>query len=141
MPYQGCYFGDCDFAPRSLEAVKDFRRLEVWQKSHKMSLTLYQETALFPGDERFGLTSQMRRCCVSIEANIAEGCGRSGDPDFRRFLHIALGSASELDCELLLARDLGFLKTEPYQKLFNELRSVKAMLSTLIRKIDADENG
>lgn len=118
--------------------MKDFRRLDVWQKSHQLSLSIYQETTRFPAEERFGLTSQIRRCCVSIEANIAEGCGRGGDPDFRRFLLIALGSASELDCELLLACDLGFLELKSHQNLFNNLRSVKAMLSTLIRKINSD---
>jgi len=91
-----------------------------------------------PNEEKFGLTSQIRRCCVSIEANIAEGCGRSGDLDLRRFLYIAPGSASELDCELLLARDLGLLTQGSHEKLLNELRSVKAMLSTFIRKIGTD---
>jgi four helix bundle protein len=95
-------------------------------------------TASVPNDERFGLTSQVRRCCVSIEANIAEGCGRGGEQDFRRFLHIALGSASELDCELLLAKYLEFLDTGAYENSYRELRSIKAMLSTLIRKIDSD---
>jgi four helix bundle protein len=118
--------------------VKDFRRLEVWQKSHRLSLAIYRATASFPSEEKFGLTSQVRRCCVSIEANIAEGCGRSGDLDLRRFLYIALGSASELDCELLLARDLGYLTRETHEKVFIELRSIKAMLSTLIRKIGTD---
>lgn len=118
--------------------MKDFRRLDVWQKTHSLSIAVYRVTAEFPAAERFGLTSQIRRCCVSIEANIAEGCGRGGDPDFRRFLHIALGSASELDCELLLASDLSFLKADRYESLSRELRSVKAMLSTLIRKITAD---
>ena len=118
--------------------MKDFRRLEVWQKAHSLSLAVYRDTAGFPKEERFGLTSQIRRCCVSVEANIAEGCGRGGDPDFRRFLQMALGSASELDCELLLSRDLGFLKTDRYEDLFGLLRSIKAMLSTLIRKITSE---
>ena len=91
--------------------MKDFRRLDVWQKSHALTLGIYKATAAFPNDERFGLTSQIRRCSVSIEANIAEGCGRGADPDFRRFLHMAPGSASELDCELLLSRDLSFIST------------------------------
>jgi four helix bundle protein len=114
--------------------VKDFRRLEVWQKAHRLSLAIYHATASFPNEEKFGLTSQIRRCCVSIEANIAEGCGRSGDLDLRRFLYIALGSASELDCELLLARDLGFLMQGSPEQLFNELRSIKAMLSSSSEK-------
>jgi len=118
--------------------MKDFRTLEVWQKAHGLSLLIYKSTASFPKDEKFGLTSQIRRCSVSIEANIAEGCGRGGDQDFRRFLYIALGSASELDCELLLAKDLSFLDDNDYENTYRELRSVKAMLSTFIRKIDSD---
>jgi four helix bundle protein len=118
--------------------MKDFRTLEVWQTAHALSMAVYKNTPSFPSDERFGLTSQIRRCCVSIEANIAEGCGRGGDQDFRRFLLIALGSASELDTELLLARDLEFLKLASYELLFPELRSIKAMLSALIRKIGSD---
>ena len=118
--------------------MKDFRTLEVWQKAHSLSLAIYKGTANFPVDERFGLTSQIRRCCVSIEANIVEGCGRGGDQDFKRFLHMALGSASELDCELLLSRDLGFLASEQHQGLYKDLNSVKAMLSKLIRKIATD---
>jgi four helix bundle protein len=118
--------------------MKDFRTLEVWQKAHALTLAVYKNTSNFPADERFGLTSQIRRCCVSIEANIAEGCGRGGDQDFRRFLLIALGSASELDTEMLLARDLEFMKPASYDQLFPELRSIKAMLSALIRKIGSD---
>lgn len=117
--------------------MRDFRTLEVWQKAHALSLDIYKNTAGFPWDERFGLTSQIRRCCVSIEANIAEGCGRGGEQDFKRFLHIALGSASELDTELLLARDLEFMNSANYERLFPQLRSIKAMLSTL-RKISFD---
>src|SRR5436305_13625182 len=83
--------------------MRDFRTLNVWQKAHALSIAIYKATATFPSEEKFGLTSQIRRCCVSVEANIAEGCGRGGEQGFRRFLHIALGSASEL----LLARDLG----------------------------------
>jgi four helix bundle protein len=118
--------------------MRDFRTLEVWQKAHLLSIAVYKNTMNFPADERFGLTSQIRRCCVSIEANIAEGCGRGGEQDFRRFLYIALGSASELDTELLLARDLGLMNPKSHDGLFAELRSVKAMLSALIRKIGSD---
>ncbi|MBV9072624.1 MAG: four helix bundle protein [Acidobacteria bacterium] len=118
--------------------MKDFRLLQVWQRAHKLSLAIYKVTGSFPVDERFGLTSQVRRCAVSIEANIAEGCGRGSDLEFRKFLYVALGSASELDCELLLGHDLGFLSKHDYEQILTELKSLKAMLSTLIRKITAD---
>jgi len=110
----------------------------VWRKAHELSLAVYKSTSRFPSDEKFGITSQIRRCCVSIEANIAEGCGRDGDQEFRRFLCISMGSASELDCHLLLAHDLGFLGKSHYQQLSKLPNEVKLMLSSLIRKIEAE---
>jgi four helix bundle protein len=89
--------------------VQDYRHLKVWEKAHQLTLAVYKATVPFPKDELYGLTSQIRRACTSIPANIAEGCGRDGDAEFARFLRIAMGSASELDYHLLLARDLGFL--------------------------------
>ena len=116
--------------------MKDFRTLLVWRKAHELSLAVYRATTYFPPDEKFGMTSQVRRCCVSIEANIAEGCGRDGDQEFRRFLCISMGSATELDCHLVLARDLEFLTPSVYQPLSKQLTEVKSMLAVLIRKID-----
>ena len=89
--------------------MKDFRKQKVWQKSHKLTLEIYKVTMGFPRDEIYGLTSQLRRCCSSIPANIAEGCGRNSDADFSRFLQISMGSATELEYHLLLSHDLGML--------------------------------
>jgi len=77
--------------------MKDFRQLSVWEKAHRLTLAVYEATKPFPTDERYGLTSQIRRSCASIPANIAEGCGRAGDGEFRKFLQVAMGSATELD--------------------------------------------
>jgi four helix bundle protein len=77
--------------------VRDFRKLQVWQKSHQLALDIYRLTIDFPKSEQFGLTRQMRRAAVSIPANIAEGCGRETEREFQRFLHIAAGSANELE--------------------------------------------
>jgi hypothetical protein len=77
--------------------VKGFRDLKVWEKAHQLTLQVYKATASFPKEEMFGLTSQIRRAAASIPANIAEGCGRSGDAELGRFLQIAMGSASELE--------------------------------------------
>jgi four helix bundle protein len=101
--------------------LKDFRDLKVWAKSHALAPEIYGATEKFPREELFGLTSQMRRCCVSIGANIAEGAGKRGNNEFQRFLQIAAGSASELDYHLLLARDLGFLPDASHQKLAIDL--------------------
>ena len=121
--------------------MKDFRQLRVWEKAHRLTLAIYAATRGFPAEERFGLTSQIRRCSASIGANIAEGCGRTGDGDFHRFLDIAMGSANELDYHLLLARDLKYLDAAKYEGLNRQLFEVKRMLSTLIRKVGTDRRG
>jgi four helix bundle protein len=90
--------------------VKDFHDLKVWQKAHELTLAVYRTTAGFPRQELYGLTSQLRRSCASIPANLAEGCGRNGDAELARFRSIAMGSASELEYHLLLARDLKLVK-------------------------------
>jgi four helix bundle protein len=117
--------------------VQDFRNLKVWEKSHQLTLSVYRDTQRFPKEELYGLTSQMRRACASIPANIAEGCGRGGDPEFRRFLQIAMGSASELDYQLLLARDLGLLPVANHERLTAGVIEVKRMLASLIHRLDA----
>ena len=118
--------------------VKDFRRLEVWEKAHQMVLAVYRATNSLPRFELYGLTSQIRRAAASIPANIAEGCGRMTDGDFARFLQIAMGSATELDYHLLLAKDLGFLSECDYQNLSQMVHRVKSMLAPLIRKVEGD---
>ncbi len=97
--------------------MKNFRDLRVWQEAHRLTLEVYAATKSFPRDELFGLTSQIRRAAVSIEANLAEGCGRGSDGELQRFAHIAMGSASELECHLVIALDLGLLKREAYEEL------------------------
>jgi len=117
--------------------MKDFRTLQVWRKAHELTLEVYQATKQFPQDERFGLTSQMRRSSSSIPTNIAEGCGRATNSDFKRFLQIAFGSASELDYQLILSTDLGFMSDESHGELEGRTLEVKRMLSSLIRKIQS----
>ena len=118
--------------------MKDFRDLRVWLKAHELTLKVYTETASFPKEELYGLTSQIRRCSASIAANIAEGCGRRGNGEFHRFLQIAAGSASELDYHLLLANDLKFLKQTQYQELYKALLELRRMLTALITKVEAE---
>lgn len=103
-----------------------------------MTLAVYNATTMFPRDELYGLTSQIRRSCVSIPANIAEGCGRGGDGEFARFLQIAMGSASEIEYHLLLASDLKFLDGSNYERLATEVTEVKRMLTSLIQKLKAE---
>jgi four helix bundle protein len=118
--------------------MQEFRNLTVWQRSHQLTLLIYQATATFPREEIYGLISQIRRAAASILANIAEGCGRGSDADFARFLQIAMGSASELDYHLLLAHDLGFLDNISYSPFITELTQIKRMLNALIRKLKAN---
>lgn len=121
-----------------IQTMRDFRSLKVWQKAHNLTLDLYQATATFPQAHRFELTSQMQRAGVSIAANIAEGCGRSGEAEFAHFLNVAMGSASELQYHLLLARDLNLLNKQGYKRLEQQVAEVKRMLTSLIQRLSAD---
>ncbi len=112
--------------------MQDFRRLEVCQAAHQLTLAIYAHTRQFPREELYGLTSQLRRASASIAANIAEGCGRSGDGEVGRFLQMAMGSASELEYHLLLSRDLRLLSAADHRRLSTEAVRVKKMLASLI---------
>lgn len=101
--------------------MKNFKELKIWQKSHQLVLEIYKVTAMFPQQELYGITSQIRKAAASIPANIAEGCGRNTEPDFARFLQIAMGSASELEYHLLLAYDLSIIDHSVDEKLNSEL--------------------
>ena len=92
--------------------MRDFRELKVWEKAHLLTLKIYKVTKGYPKEELYGLTSQLRRACVSIPTNIAEGCVRSSDADFARFLYIALGSTSELEYLIVLSNDLKFIENK-----------------------------
>lgn len=118
--------------------MKDFRNLEVWERAHALTLSVYKTTVYFPAEERFGLTSQMRRCSASIGANIAEGCGKGGNPEFQRFLQIASGSASEIEYHLPLANDLGYLSESAHRELMQQLTPLRRMLTSLIQKVDSE---
>jgi four helix bundle protein len=115
--------------------MRDFRKLQVWEKSHALVLSIYQSTRSFPKDELFGLTSQMRRASVSIPANIAEGAGRESIPERLHFLHIANGSASELQYYLLLSNDLGYFSAQTYEKTSQDLAEIKRMLTGLMKTL------
>ena len=117
--------------------MKDFRQLKVWEKSHELALSIYHITASFPREEVYGLASQIRRAASSIPSNIAEGCGRNGDAELARFCIIARGSASELEYQLLLARDLKLLHPNDYETLSRQTIEIKRMLTVLVQKLTA----
>lgn len=115
--------------------MQDYKKLSTWEKAHLLAIAIYQVTSDFPKDELFGLTSQIRRACVSIPANIAEGCGRGSSVELGRFLQIAQGSASELEYHILLAHDLKLLNDQEYDRLGGQVNEVRKMLTMLIRKL------
>jgi len=115
--------------------MQDYRKLDVWSRAHQLALAVYRHTTNFPKSELSGLTSQLRRASVSISANIAEGCGRETNSDMGRFLAMALGSASELECELLLARDLEFIGEVEHSEVAHEVGGVKRMMTSLQQRV------
>ena len=118
--------------------MKDFRKLKVWDRAHQLVLTVYQTTMSFPRDETYGLTAQIRRSASSIPSNIAEGCGRDGDAELARFCLIASSSASELEYQLLLARDLKLIQAKDYEKLSAQTVEIKRILTVLVQKLTAE---
>ena len=117
--------------------MQSFRSLLVWEKAHKLTLDVYSFSKTFPREEIYGLTSQMRRASTSIGMNIAEDCCRKGNVELARFLQIAMGSASELEYQLLLAHDLDYLRNPEYERLAIQAVEVKRMLSSLMQKVKA----
>jgi four helix bundle protein len=115
--------------------MRNYRDLEVWERAHTLTLAIYKGTQCFPSEERFGLTSQIRRSCSSIPANLAEGCGRRSDGEMARYVQIAMGSGAELSYHLPLSRDLGLLGGGDYTKLKAELSGIMRMLSALSQKL------
>ena len=116
--------------------MRNFQELGIWIKSHALTLKIYSATKSFPKEELFGLVSQMRRSSSSIPSNIAEGCGRNSNPDFKRYLTIATGSSSELEYQLILSRDLNYLPESVFKELQNELTQVRKMIYSFIKIFD-----
>ncbi len=108
--------------------MQDFKKLDVWKRSYEFSKEIYGITSCFPDEEKFGLASQVRRAAVSIPINIAEGSGRNSRKDFANFIQIAIGSASEVECELLLSKDLNFIDDENFSGLCKEIIEIRKML-------------
>jgi four helix bundle protein len=117
--------------------MEDFKNLKVWVKAHELTLAVYRRTRVFPKEEVYGLTSQLRRAAASIGANIAEGCGRRSDGEMKRFLQIARGSASELEYHFLLARDPQLLDNNEFKHLEGKVLEVQRMLASLVQRVQA----
>jgi four helix bundle protein len=117
--------------------MRDFRKYGVWEQSHKLVVELYGLTRGFPVEEKFGLVSQIRRAAVSVPTNICEGCGKTSERDFARFLGISFGSCQEVEYLTLLSKDLGFLDIHSYDAVQSEITSIKKQLYHLIKKLNA----
>lgn len=109
--------------------MHQFKELEIWKRSRLFCSEIYKITSLFPADEKFGLTNQLRRASVSIPSNIAEGSSRNSNKDFSRFLEISIGSAYEIETQLLIAYDLDIINIETLEKSINELNEITKMIS------------
>jgi len=115
--------------------MKDFREMPVWHKGHKLALEIYKLTAKFPKEEIYGLSSQIRRAAVSIPTNIAEGCGRGSAKELKQFLTISMGSASEVEYQILLSYELRYMDRKTYDNLNSDIQEIKKMLSSYIVKV------
>ena len=114
-----------------------YRDLLIWQKGLKLTKEIYEVSRLFPEDERFGLTAQIRRAAVSVPSNIAEGQARQGKKEFVRFLYIAKGSLAELDTQCALGLEFGYLEEKRHRKLLEKISELQRMIYSLIRKLSS----
>ena len=115
--------------------MQDFRRLQVWQKAHALAIDVFRVTGAFPRRVGVPLVNQLRRAALSVPANIAEGAGKATSAEFHRFLQIAMGSASEAEYHLLVARDLGALNNELFDDLCHRMVEVRRMLVGLAKRV------
>jgi four helix bundle protein len=115
--------------------MRDYRKLRVWKESHQLALDVYRATGTLPKEERYGLGAQLRRAAASIPSNLAEGCGRDSQKEFAHFLQVAIGSANELEYQILLARDLGMVDPGAYSLVTTRVEGVRQMLSGLRSRV------
>ncbi len=116
--------------------LRNYKDLKVWQRSYQLCLEIYKITKRFPKEERYSLISQIRRAAVSVPCNIAEGYGRKTTPEYIRSLYIAYGSNCELETQVLLSGDLGYINIEKLKKLQNDIGEVERMLKALIKSLE-----
>ena len=118
----------------------DYERLEVWRRAHALTIEVYRVTRIFPSEERFALTVQLRRATTSIPCNLAEGSARSSDRAFASFVEVAEGSASEAQYQLRLAHDLGYLEPASYDAIAREVLEIRRMLAKLRARLRRGES-
>ncbi|MBR9756924.1 MAG: four helix bundle protein [Algicola sp.] len=115
--------------------MRDFRKYEVWELSHELTLEVYALTQTFPNQEKYQIISQMQRAAYSIPSNFSEGCGRKTDKEFSRFIQICLGSAHELEYFFILSKDLEYVSEEKFNVLSERINVIKRKLYTLSKRL------
>lgn len=119
--------------------IHEYKKLHVWIDSTELTSLVYKVTANFPKAEQFGITNQIRRCSVSIPSNIAEGAGRGYDAEFVKFLKYSYGSSCELETQLIISKDLGYLSEDDFQNLSRRLIGIQKKLFNLIESLQNDK--
>jgi four helix bundle protein len=117
--------------------MKTHLDLNVWKTSAHLAIDIYNLTRNFPKEELYGVTSQMRRAAISVPSNISEGAGRGSRPEFIRFLNIASGSLSELETQLYITRELGYVRPSQYNEIWGEIKTIRAQISGLIKHLQS----
>ena len=117
--------------------LRNYKELKVWQKSYQLCLDIYKITKIFPKEEIYTLTSQIRRAAISVPSNIAEGYGRKSTPEYIRFLYIAYSSNCELETQILLSGDLGYINAEKSKNLQKDIGEAERMLKALIKSLES----
>lgn len=115
--------------------MRDFRKYNVWNAAVELATDIYRLTEKFPKFERYGLCDQMQRAAISISSNIAEGSSRTSEKEFAHFLEMAQGSAFEVETQMLIAKNLGYISEEQYNELFNKITAIERLINTFISKL------
>jgi four helix bundle protein len=121
-----------------MDKIKDYKDLRIWQTGIEVVKKVYSITKLFPKEELYGLTNQLRRSAISIPSNIAEGFARQHNREYKQFLYISLGSCAELETQLIIAREMGYLEESEFVRIIEEISSVAKMTTNLIKKLTSD---
>lgn len=118
-----------------INEMNRYKNLEIWKRSVGLSTKVYELTNSFPKDEKYGIIAQIRRCAVSVPSNIAEGAGRGSKKDFKRFLNIAYGSIYELETQLLISKNLGYLNSDEHEEIKSEIDEIQKMMYSFTMKL------
>jgi len=119
--------------------MKDFKKLQIWELGHKLTLDVYAITFKFPREEMFGLTSQLRRAVSSVPTNIAEGCGRNSNADIAHFIQIGIGSLYETEYHIILAHDLGYISNETFIDVSNRINELRMKMIKYNERVRSDK--